>query len=41
MTVKLLKYLRPEQRFDNMEALRQQILQDVKTLKNNELIKNT
>lgn len=41
MTVKLLKYLRSEQRFDNMEALRQQILQDVKTLKNNELIKNT
>lgn len=33
LTVKLLKYLRPERKFENMEALRQQIVQDVAALK--------
>ena len=33
LTVKLLHYLRPERKFDNMEALRQQIEQDVAALK--------
>ena len=32
LTVKLLKYLRPERKFENMEALRQQIMQDVAAL---------
>lgn len=41
MSAQLLKYLRPEQKFENMEALRQQIMQDVKSIDNNELIKNT
>ena len=33
LMVKLLNYLRPEHKFENMEALRQQIMQDVATLK--------
>ena len=34
LSVKLLRYLRPEQKFDNIEALRQQIMQDVRAINN-------
>ena len=33
LTVRLLNYLRPERKFEDMEALRQQIVQDVAALK--------